>query len=318
VHAEPQSFLPNRILVGAGQHAELIAALRPVLPDAQFRGKLHTAFSADDLDWADTYVGFKRPPLDGMGHVHWVHCTGAGVDSWLYPRELPADILLTRTSESFGPMIAEWAIARALAFTQHLFELAELQRERTWRAIDPRFIRGTHAVVVGTGDVGTHIARAFAALGARVTGVSRSGRGDAAVYDSVATIDQLRQIVGDAHWLVLALPLTRETDGLIDERTLMRCRGAILINAGRGAVVDEAAMPAALESGALAGAALDVFAVEPLPETSPLWEHPRVIVSPHISGPTTIVGAVSGFLECWRALERNEWPASKVDRARQY
>lgn len=316
--AEPRDLLPTKVLIGAGAHAELADAIARRLPGVELRGGIHTQLTASDLSWADTYVGFRRPPGETLGGIRWVHCTGAGVDSWLYPVELPPGILLTRTSESFGPMIAEWALARALAFTQHLSLLADHQRRREWHAIDPTFVRGTRATVVGTGDVGVHIGRVFAALGARVTGVSRLGRGDPSVFQSTATIDRLADLVGDADWLVLALPLTRETDGLISADVLSRCRGAFLINAGRGAVVEESAIPRALDAGWLSGAALDVFEVEPLPAESPLWDDPRVMISPHISGPTTIAGAVDGFMECVEDLRRNEWPARMVDRSRQY
>src|SRR3954463_9381029 len=148
---------PRRIVIGAGAHAELAALLQTRRPDLEIRGRPYTEITADDLTWADTYMGFRRPPLPTMGNVRWVHCTGAGVDSWLYPTELPRDILLTRTSESFGPAIAEWAVARALAFTQRLPELAEAQARREWGASDPSLMRGTTAVICGTGDVGTHI-----------------------------------------------------------------------------------------------------------------------------------------------------------------
>src|SRR6187551_189640 len=110
----------QHIVIGANAHAELAALLRDARPDLEIRGNRYTELTADDLAWGDTYLGFRRPPLPTMGSIRWVHCTGAGVDSWLYPDELPRDILLTRTSESFGPRIAEWALSRALAFTQQL------------------------------------------------------------------------------------------------------------------------------------------------------------------------------------------------------
>ena len=103
-----------------------------------------------------------------MGSVRWVHCTGAGVDAWLYPNELSRDILLTRTSESFGPYIAEWALSRALAIRQQLLDLADCQGRHQWAPRDVGYIRGSNAVVVGTGDVGAHVARLFSALGATV------------------------------------------------------------------------------------------------------------------------------------------------------
>jgi len=322
ITVEPTSLMPRRVLIGAGAHAELARALSSALSHLaatiEIRGNRHTELSAADLEWADTYVGFRRPPVGTMGNVKWVHCTGAGVDAWLYPDALPPDILLTRTSESFGPMIAEWALARALAFTQRLRSLDESQRRHEWASCDPAFVRGTRALLVGTGDVGSHIARAFSALGCRVSGVSRSGRGDPSVFESMHEISQLGDLVGDVNWLILALPLTASTHGLITREILSACRGAVLINAGRGAVVDESAIPSALNSGALSGAALDVFEIEPLPSSSPLWDDSRVMVSPHNSGPTTIEGAVDGFVECLRELERGELPKWSVDRARQY
>lgn len=299
-------------------HAELARVLATELPHAELRGNVHTKITAGDLEWADTYVGFRRPPVATMGGVRWVHCTGAGVDAWLYPVELPPDILLTRTNESFGPMIAEWAIARALAFTQRLLPLAEQQSRREWRDLGVSFVRGSRALVVGTGDVGAHIARAFKALGAHVEGMSRSGRGDAGAFDAVHPVSELGARVAGADWLVLALPLTRLTERLVSRDILRACRGAVLINAGRGGVVEETAIPHALERGWLKGAALDVFEVEPLTASSPLWSDPRVMISPHSSGPTTLEGAAAGFLDCVRSLERAELPVLTVDRARQY
>src|SRR5689334_12839843 len=250
---------PRRIVIGARAHAELAGRLRAVRGDLEIRGNRYTEVTAADLSWADTYVGFLRPPLPTMGNVRWVHCTGAGVDSWLYPNELPRDILLTRTAESFGPYIAEWALARALAIRQQLLELAERQRRHEWAPRDARYVRGSRAVVVGTGDVGSHVARLFAALGADVHGVSRSGTGDPAVFASMSKVSELRSLVATADWLIVTLPLTTETRGLISRDVLSACRGCVLMNAGRGAVVDEAAIPEALERGWLAGAALDVF-----------------------------------------------------------
>lgn len=315
---EIETLLPRRVVIGANAHAELTRALLAERGALEIRGNKFTELTAADLEWGDTYIGFKRPPLPSMGNIRWVHCTGAGVDAWLYPTELSRNILLTRTAKSFGPMIAEWALARALAFSQQIHDLETCQREHRWAPRDVAMIRGTTAVVVGTGDVGTHVARLFSAMGCRVVGLSRSGRADPSVFADVHPVSALADVVPTAHWLILALPHTVETRHLISRELLMSCRGAILINAGRGIVVDEAALPDALSSGALSGAALDVFEVEPLGSTSPLWDHPRVMISPHISGPTTIDGAVSGFLECLREVERGVLPARVVDRERQY
>ena len=293
----------------------LIAASRP---DLELRGNVFTDITTADLDWADAYIGFRRPPLPSMGNVRWVQSTGAGVDSWLQPVELSRDIVLTRTPESFGPMIAEWALSRALAFVTQIVPLAAAQREKRWAPSDISTLRGTHAVVVGTGDVGTQVGRLFAAMGCRVTGVSRTGRADAAVFESVHRSDALAIVVPTADWVILTLPLTPDTRGLVNEAVLRACNGAVLMNAGRGAVVDESILPRALAEGWISGAALDVFEVEPLPQSSPLWDDPRVMISPHVSGLTTIDGAVNGFLECLALFERGEVPRWIVDRDRGY
>ena len=305
-------------MIGARAHAELAERLRAARRDLEIRGSSTSQVTADDLSWADTYVGFMRPALPTMGTVRWVHCTGAGVDAWLYPNELSRDILLTRTSESFGPYIAEWALSRALAIRQQLLDLAERQRRHEWAPRDVGYIRGSNAVVVGTGDVGVHVARLFFALGAAVHGVSRSGGADPAVFASTAKPSSLRTLAATADWLIVTVPLTADTRGLIGRDVLSACRGTVLINAGRGAVVDEAILPEALEKGWLSGAALDVFAVEPLPADSPLWDDRRVMVSPHISGLTTAEGAVTGLLECLGEIESGRIPRRTVDRDRGY
>ena len=120
----------KRVVIGANAHAVLSEALLRRRPDLEVRGRRYTDVTEDDLHWGEAYLGFRRPPLAGMGNIRWVHCTGAGVDAWMFPKMLPRHILLTRTTESFGPMIAEWALARALAFSQQLAALADDQRAR--------------------------------------------------------------------------------------------------------------------------------------------------------------------------------------------
>lgn len=322
MHAALRGFAPRHIVVGTRSHADIVAALTAARPALSFRGAPHTDVTVDDLAWADTYVGFKRPPHAGdLGAVQWVHCTGAGVDSWLAPPGLPAATLLTRTPESFGPAIAEWAVARVFAFQQQLLSLAHEQRHGRWTPRDVPLVAGTRALIVGTGDVGGAIAARLAALGVVVTGVSRTGRAharDAAAFHSVHTVDALPSLVANAHWIVLAVPDTPASRGLFSRELLARCRGAVLLNCGRGAVLDELALLDAFDRGWLRGAALDVFAVEPLPPESPLWHDARVMISPHCSGPTTVRGAVDGFLECLSAIERGELPTWTVDRERGY
>lgn len=311
-------FVPQQVLVVANAHEELTRWLAEQRPRLEFRGRRLAEVTPGDLQWADTYVGFKRPPFPDMGRVQWVHCTGAGVDSWLYPRAIEEKVLLTRTSESFGPMIAEWVMARVLAFRQQLLPLAEAQREKRWAPRDVPRLDGSRALVLGMGNVGRAVSHYLQAFDVEVTGVTRTGQGDSPLVRSVFPVDALPDIVRHADWLIVTLPLTHETRGLVSKDVLSRCRNAFLINTGRGAVVDEAAIPEALNAGWLSGCALDVFVEEPLPVTSPLWSDPRVMVSPHVSGLTTVQGAGEGFLECAKALEKGVLPRWAVTRSRGY
>ena len=352
-------FAPRRLVIGANSHAELKAFIGKRRPDIEIRGAKFTDVPAADLAWGEAYIGFKRPPSAAdaaahaaahagtasatatMGAIRWVHCTGAGVDSWLAPVELDHSVLLTRTPESFGPAIAEWAVSRVLAFQQQLFDVARAQSERRWAHREVKPVAGTRALVVGTGDVGTAVAIQLAALGCVVTGVSRTGvahsdlghsrdaHADVGRSDTphnrtmgpfavVHPVAKLADLVGDADWIVLTLPITPATNRLVNRAMLSRCRGAVLLNAGRGQVLEESALPEAFDQGWLRGAALDVFEVEPLPDSSPLWADPRMMVSPHLSGPTTIAGAGNGFLECLAELEQGRLPRWVVDRDRGY
>ena len=311
-------FSPRRIAIGAEAHAGIAAYIHERRPELELRGAMAAELTAADMEWAEAYIGFRPPSRAPLGNIRWAHCTGAGVDAWLYPKEISRDILLTRTSESFGPMIAEWVIARMLAFSQELPALAAAQRERRWAPRDIPRLAGSKALIVGLGDIGRSIAHFLQVFDVEVDAVTRTGQTDSPVLRSVQPIDALPRLVGDVRWLIVTLPLTRESHHLIDREVLSRCENAILINTGRGAVIDEAVIPEALSAGWLAGAALDVFETEPLPPASPLWSDPRVMMSPHISGRTTVAGAGDGFLECLAALERGVLPRWAVDRDRGY
>ena len=140
-------------------------------------------------------------------------------------------------------------------------------------------------VVVGPGAIGNEVARLARALGLRVVGVRRSPRREGDHADEIVPPSRLDEVLPGADWLVLACPLTDETRGLIDARRIaLLPRGARFVNVARGALVDEPALVAALAEERLGGAYLDVFAEEPLPASSPLWELPRVVVSPHDAG----------------------------------
>ncbi len=306
----PQHF--TRVLVVHHAFAEpIVERLRPARPDIEFRAMHPNAATAEDVGWAEALVGFRRPAA-GLGDARWVHCIGAGVDGWTRGITWPAGLLLTRTTQSFAIPIGEYVLARVLAAAQEIPALVHDQDARRWRSFVPSIVHGTRAVVIGTGDLGRGIAERLTAVGIEVTGVSRSGR-KARGFNRVVSQCSLDQVLPGATWLVLAAPLTDETRSMINDAALSHVRDCWLINVARAPLVDEAAMLRALDDGRLAGAALDVFNTEPLPPDSPLWSHPRVMISPHIAGVTSIPGAVDGFLSALGALEAGRMPERVVD-----
>jgi phosphoglycerate dehydrogenase-like enzyme len=306
----PQHF--ERVLVVHHAFAEpIVERLGPARPDIEFRARHPKEASAEDVAWAEALVGFRRPAA-GLGNARWVHCIGAGVDGWTREITWPSEVLLTRTTQSFAIPIGEYVLARVLAAAQEIPELVHDQEARRWRSFVPSVVHGTRAVVVGTGDLGRGIAERLTAVGIEVTGVSRSGRISPG-FERVVPQGSLNDVLSGATWLVLAAPLTDETRGMINDAALSHLRDCWLINVARAPLVDEAAMLRALDDGQLAGAALDVFNTEPLPAESPLWSHPRVMISPHVAGVTSIEGAVDGFLSALSALEVGERPERVVD-----
>lgn len=314
----PTDRHPKRFLIVGDHVAGIRDAIATARPDLDLRLKRLVEIDRDDLAWAQGFIGFRRPATPDWGGVQWIHCIGAGVDGLVFGHPLPPTILLTKTSEDFGPAIGEWCITRALAVNQGLFELADEQRQHRWdRTREPTILRGQSAVILGTGSVGRGIARAFRSLGVSTVGLSRSGSPHPD-FDQVAVATRFGEFVPTAHWFVLAAPLTADTRHFLNRDRLAQCGGVYLMNAGRGAVIEEAALPEALDQGWLRGAALDVFEKEPLPTDSPLWNHPKVVVSPHLSGPSTVAATTEGFLTCLAAIERGEQPHLTVDPNRGY
>jgi phosphoglycerate dehydrogenase-like enzyme len=187
----------------------------------------------------------------------------------------------------FDEPMAEYVLGLVLALAKAFPRTLQAQRERRWDYRTVERVQGKRALVVGSGSIGRAIARLLRAAGLQVEGVGRRARAQDADFGVVHAVGDLNRVLGAADYVVLITPLTAQTRGLFDAaRFAAMAPQARFINVGRGALVDEAALLAALRSGAIAGAALDVFVTEPLPEHSPMWDAPNLIVSPHMSGDT--------------------------------
>jgi glyoxylate/hydroxypyruvate reductase A len=237
----------------------------------------------------DVLYAWKFPPelYARAPRLSWLQAMGAGVD-WALVPSLREDIVVTRVPGVFGPWMREYVLGWCLAITQRTDTYRAAQRERRWREdVLPERLAGKTMAILGLGDIGRTIADGARALGVRVIGVSRSGRAVRGV-ERVYALPRLERALREADVVVAVLPLTEATRGLVGMRALAAMKPtAWLFNIGRGAIVDEAALVTALRERRIAGAVLDVFATEPLPPAHPLWTLDNVVVTPHISGPST-------------------------------
>jgi phosphoglycerate dehydrogenase-like enzyme len=214
----------------------------------------------------------------------WVHLTASGPDHLHGWPPLPGSPLVTYSRGVNARSIAEWALAAILHFYRDLDHY--LEQGSRWDRRWARELSGARLLVVGAGAAGTEVARLAEALGLTTVGVSRTGAPRAGFHRMVS-MAELDAELAQADVTLVLLPLSDLTRGTFDAERLGRLKeGSLLLVASRGGIVDEDATLAAVRAGRLRGAAFDVFAWEPLPDTSPLWEEPRILVTPHVAGTT--------------------------------
>lgn len=239
---------------------------------------------ADVLVVTDFRTGLLERCWPANPKIKWVHATSAGVDALLFPALAESDIPITNAKGIFDRGIAEYVLGAVLLFAKDTMGNLALQREHRWQHRDTEMIDQRRALIVGAGSIGGEVARLLKAVGMQVTGIARRAREDVN-FDVVLGNDCLFDCLSVADYVVITAPLTEDTQGLFDDRAFAAMKsGARLINVGRGPIVQTEALLAALQSGHLAGAALDVFEQEPVPEDHPLWEQPNVMMSAHMAG----------------------------------
>lgn len=243
-------------------------------------------YGAPDVDPRSLQRAVRANP-----RLQWVHTMAAGGGGLVKAAELTPEELsrvsFTTSAGVHGGPLAEFALLGLLAGAKHLPRLQELQERREWPDRWPMHqLAGSTVLILGLGGIGTVLAGALRALGVHVIGSNRSGRPVPGV-DELVPIDELASVLPRVDAVVSTLPGTHATEGLLDVQAFSALPdGVTIVNVGRGTVIDERALLGALESGKVGFAALDVFAVEPLPSTSLLWDHPRVLVSPHTAALT--------------------------------
>ncbi len=240
-----------------------------------------------DIEGVSVAIGnVPAPRLHAPVELEWLQTSSAGYDHYLAPGVLGPQTLLSCASGTYGQAVSEHLFAQLLCLMKKLHLYRDNQRKSYWH--DEGYVTtpaGANVLVLGAGDIGTCFARLVAAMGAHVTGVRRRVVEPSYPYERMATMDELSQLLPQADVVVGVLPSTPETQGMANAAFFAQMKdGAYFVNGGRGDFVVSEDLLAALESGKLAGAALEVTNPEPLPADHPLWQQPNALITPHISG----------------------------------
>jgi phosphoglycerate dehydrogenase-like enzyme len=244
---------------------------------------------------AEIYLGWGVPReilMTAGGALRWAHSASAGVGGVLYREMRESPVVLTNSAGTHAEPIADTVLAMMLHFARGIDFAVRAQAERRWDKspfdagdTPVRELADATVGLLGLGGIGQAVARRASALGMRVVATRRSSAEGPPGVEVMTGDDRLERMLAASDYLVVTVPRTAETEGMIGARELaLLPRGAVLVNVSRGDVVDEAALVAALRSGRLRGAGLDVFAAEPLPAGSPLWSLSNALVLPHVSG----------------------------------
>lgn len=311
------------VLVFAHLDARHVEAIQAVDPRVHVAAATDLQKALELVPRAEIMVGWNIPreAVQRAPNLRWIHSTAAGVDQLLHPEVLERAIDVTSSTGIHQPLV-EHVFAMVLALTRRLHVAIRNQMHRRWerrQAVGDE-IRGKTMGVLGLGHIGAEIAEKAAVFGMRVIGTKRTPAPVPHV-DRVYPPEGLGDVLRDADVVVIALPLTPETRGLIGSVELQMMKpSALLINIGRGAIVQEAALTRALHERWIAGAGLDVFEREPLPADSPLWGLDSVIITPHVSGtsPRYMDAAVPLLCENLRRYLDGAPLRNLVDAARGY
>ena len=273
------------------------------------------------LDDVEAAVGsFPRDLMLKAPNLKWFQQWGAGAD-WLleHPELAQKDFTLTNVSGIHEIPIGEQITAYLLMFARGFPQMMRAQLASSWTQKESKTfeLAGKTMLLLGTGAIGAYTAKLAEAFGIKVVGVRRSPEKQVEHIGKMVALDDLHAALPDADFVVLTLPLTKDTRHLIGKAELERMKpSAILVNIGRGGLVDEPALVRALQENVIAGAGLDVFETEPLPEDSPLWKMKNVIITPHMAGDTPHYDerALKIFLENLRHYAAGEPLTHVVDK----
>ncbi len=303
------------------KHLDLIKTTAESLGHKVFFYTTESEIPQSNFD-ADIIYGFAPSIVKTNKNLKWLCVPWAGVDSLMVPGYFAnEECLLTNAAGAYGVSIAEHMIAVSLIIMRRLDEfMAETKNGQWQKPRAQRSLKDCRITVLGTGDIGTTFAsRVHAFEPASIIGVCRSGKSSATVYDKVLPVSELDSILPETDLLAMSLPATAETRGILSQKRIaLLPQGAYIVNVGRGSAIDEEALADALESEQIAGAALDVFQTEPLPQGNRLWNTKNLVITPHVAGnmtlPYTKDKNVEMFLEDLNNFTKNKDLRYLVDR----
>lgn len=291
----------KRVLVTVPVTAEHVKKLEQAAPGWEFRFRGtdqlvgvnpeelldREPLTPEDVAWADVILGnVPESTLTGSPKLLWLQTNSAGVEGYIQPGVLAENTLLTNATGAYGLAISEHMLGMLLELFKKLELYRDAQKDGKWQSLGAvKAVYGSTVLVLGMGDIGGEFGKRCKALGAKVIGVRRSNRQKPEYADEVHLLEDLDKLLPQADVVAVTLPGTEATRGLLNRERIAKMKeGAVLLNVGRGYIVDTDALCDALESGHLSGAGLDVTAPEPLPAEHRLWRIPTAVVTPHVSG----------------------------------
>jgi phosphoglycerate dehydrogenase-like enzyme len=324
------SMIRDTMLVLADPGEPQLSMLKRLECDTTiFVGNTAEAFAGESLsarailNWSGTLEIF-REVFCKCSDVGWVHTRSAGLERSLFPELVESSVTLTNGTGVFSPSLGEFVLGAILYFAKDFRRMVRSQMAGAWDVFDTTLVSGQTVGIVGYGDIGRAIASRVKAMGMRVLAVKRNipsgGERDPCV-EQIYGPDSLLDVISQSDYIALAAPLTAETRGMIGAREFSAMKNsAVVVNVGRGPIIDEPAMLAALSSGRIKGAGLDVFDQEPLPAGHPLYSLENVLLSPHCADhtPDWLDNAMQFFVEQYGRYRRGEPLLNVVDKSLGY
>ena len=316
----PLLLISDNVWARQGERITAIApGVRPLIYSGEepfpndVLAEVDIAFFSSDV-WPERSRGMVLSIMN-CSSMKWMHTFSAGVDSPFFIQVMERGVTLTNSTGATASPIAQTAILYMLALSRNVRAWFQHQDKHEWQRHEFVELDGARLAVIGMGPIGEEVARLGVALNMQVEAIRRTPTGNEPC--PTYAFSELSAVLGRADWVVVALPLTPDTASLFNATTFASMKpGVHFVNVGRGELVDERALIAALQSHHVAGAALDVFATEPLPTESPLWDMPNVIITPHSSGGSAQSGLRSEdiFVENFAKYMQGEPMRNKVNK----